>query len=97
MLGGIGGRRRRGSGKYSGLWDTTCVRHVCACVFTQCLCRSPASEGAFAAPGAPSSSFIPQEASSLGRMGPGLWGLTLPGLGPWGLQSGCRLSGEGSL
>lgn len=40
---------------------------------------------------------VPQEASSLGRMGAGLWGLTLPGLGPWGLRGGCRLSGEGRL
>lgn len=76
---------------------TPCVCGVSACVFMQCLCRSPASEGAFLAPGAPSSSFVPQEASSLGRTGPGLWGLTLPGLGPWGLQGGCRLSGEGGL
>ena len=51
---------------------TPCVCGVSACVFMQCLCRSPASEGAFAAPGAPSSSFVPQEASSLGQTGPGL-------------------------
>ena len=65
---------------------TPCVCGVSACVFMQCLCRSPASEGAFLAPGAPSSSFVPQEASSLGRTGPGLWGLTLPG------QCSARLS-----
>ena len=40
---------------------------------------------------------IPQEASSLGRMGAGLWGVTLPGLGPRGLQGRPGVSGDGRL